>query len=111
MLLLAACNNTKTYSLAVKDTLPDSNKVRVNELATKIISGTNFHLTAGDYEDPEDVINEAFSEARALYSVKVPCLCVVEGGYYHYLLYEECSPYQKQIFDSLVNYKLTEINK
>ncbi len=56
--------------------VPDSNKAKMAEWITKTVSATNFHMKGGDYEDPEEVIEQAEETAENIFSVEVPCLLI-----------------------------------
>ena len=56
----------------------------------------------GDYEDPEDVIEQAEETAENLFSVKVDALQILtSSGYYKNIPQERMTKEELQILDSL----------
>ena len=105
ILCLISCKDpdTKTdldyseYEIGVRDIIPEKNQEKASALIEKLVSSASFHLTAGDYEDPEDVIEQAQSTAEDLYSERVV-------GLWHNLKFipeSEFTPDEKMIFDYL----------
>lgn len=64
-------NTEIIYDYATRKIMPDSNKIKMAEWITKTVSATNFHMTGGDYEDPEDMIDELEDVGEDLFSVEV----------------------------------------
>ncbi len=91
------------YQLSSKDIIPDSNKQKAAEFIVKTVSAASLHMAAGDYEDPEDVIEQAEETASNLYSVKIKGLNMLVGGnsYWEFIPPDQFSPEQKIIFDKL----------
>lgn len=103
MFLLVGCGE-KNYSLGYGGTfIPDSNKVKYMEYVEKIISSASFHMTTADYEDPEDLVVAAKRSADELYSVTYYELYVDGFGGPHYIKFDQMTPEETKIYDSLLN--------
>lgn len=66
------------YEIGYKKMVPPENVDKMADFITKTVSASNLHMTGGDYEDPEDVVEAAERTAKNLYEVEV------EGLYYKY---------------------------
>lgn len=76
------------------------------EFVERTIEAASRHMTAGDYEDPEDVIEEATEQSFVIYPEKrIPVLHIMMpgSGNSESLAPWELNPYQKHIYDSLLN--------
>lgn len=56
-----------TYQLEV----PDSNLTKMTTWITTTVSAASQHMTGGDYEDPEDLVEETTRQAQQIFAVKV----------------------------------------
>lgn len=88
--------------------IPDSLKRVAADWVKEVVRGASQNLSACDYEDPEDVIEEASKQAEVFFgkTVKITYLHLEkgfpDGGSYVYE--EEFNPLQKEIFDHLVRH-------
>lgn len=62
------------YSLTTMSIVPDSLKREQREWVKETIRAANQNLTAGDYEDIDDTIDETWSTSEKLFEVDVICL-------------------------------------
>ncbi len=58
------------YRYAMGSYMPDSLKEKYAEWITKTVSASNLHMTGGDYEDPEDVIQQAERTGERIFSIQ-----------------------------------------
>lgn len=58
------------YEYAVDYYTPDTVQTKMGEWVKETIRATDQHLSAGDYEDPEDVIEQAKKTAEELFRVR-----------------------------------------
>lgn len=56
------------YKLISRKIVPDSLKDDMAKWITSTVSASNSHMTGGDYEDPEDVVEEVTDRAETLFS-------------------------------------------
>lgn len=89
------------YQYTQMSVVPDSNVVKMREWILKTVEATNRSMTGGDYEDPEDVIEQAEETAKRIFSVKVDALEFLKDGYYHNLPQERMTKEELHIMDSL----------
>ncbi len=91
------------YRYAVGDIIPDSNKVKMAEWITKTVSATNLQMTGGDYEDPEDVIEQAEETAERLFTMRVDGLEVRNSNqeYFRFVPKQNLTPSQLKIYEQL----------
>lgn len=105
MVLLASCERDKfpKYKIAYERVVPDSLIEKCNEYTNKLVSSASFHLNAGDYEDPEDVIREANRVSTQAYSITVQGLNVYNcnGCGYDFIPEYNFTREQAIIFQSL----------
>ena len=108
-MILISCGNRpkpvyKTeYSYAQFDIVPDSNKVKMAEWITKTVAATNCQMTGGDYEDPEDVVEQVEETANNLFSVKEDGLFykTKSNDYWQKLTKDRMTKKELRILDSL----------
>ncbi len=101
---MVSCNTQKEYQLGECSYIPDSLK---NTAANFVIDATRAadqHLSGGDIEDQEDVIETAWATAEKLYQVKCPCLYVREenGPYFKSININSMSKTERALLDSLI---------
>ena len=72
--------DTTYYNLSYEIIVPDSLKSKQEQFIKDIVKNTNFHITAGDYEDPEDVISEANYTFTKIYAVQTEGLTNLKFG-------------------------------
>lgn len=104
-LLLFGCEDYPQYYISSESSIPDSLK---NDHAKFVIEATraaSFHMTGGDYEDPEDVMNAASLIFQSIYSVEKDGLKTVacHGCYSTFTPENELTPTQRKIYNSLTN--------
>ena len=89
------------YAARSQEIIPDSLKEKYLDRINDLVKSTNNRLTAGDYEDPEDVIVAAKKVAFEAYAVNTPCLRVNEcsGCGYDYIPVNELTREQKIIYE------------
>ena len=71
--VLIACdidNKQPLYVLVESRVLPDSNKQKYADFIQSTVAAASHHMTGGDYEDPEDLVDEVTRTAYRLYSVQ-----------------------------------------
>ncbi len=59
------------YEYALQKEIPDSSQKARREYIVKLVSAASYHMSGGDYEDPEDLLNEAENLSYRVYSVEV----------------------------------------
>lgn len=79
--LLVSCKQANlpkytNYSIDTEEIILSENKEKATIFIENLVSKSNFHMTGGDYEDPEDVINQAQQTALEMYGTKVLGLSV-----------------------------------
>lgn len=112
--LLISCGigeNKKTkvkkivYSYTQITFVPDSNIVEMRAWITKTVEATNKNMTGGDYEDPEDVIEQAEETAERLFSIKEDALQILSNGYWSTIPKNRMTKEELHILDSLKYYQ------
>lgn len=93
------------YFLEKTTIIPDSLKEKQRQWIKETVSATNLHMTAGDYEDPEDVIETATASSFKIFGVDVYTLQRKNYGEDHYNIVEPnlLSPKEKVILQNLIN--------
>lgn len=86
--------------------LPDSNKAKYAEFIQKTVAAASFHMSGGNYEDPEDVINAAKNIAMDLYGVET--YNMLRDGYF--VRFEKMTPRESLIYDSLLKVRTRNMN-
>lgn len=101
-LLFMSCEDD--YKYATQDVVPDSNKIKVSEFIIKTVSAASLHMSTADYEDPEDVIEQAERTANRLYSIQVEGLHIYQGNSsWVFIPYDKLSENQIIIFNRIKN--------
>lgn len=104
-LFIIGCDDTKypIYRQGNGRYVPDSSKVKMREWIIKCVSATNYNMTGGDYEDPEDVVSKAHLVAEELFSINVQGLDYREcnGCMWQFIPEYELTQEQLKIFYSL----------
>ena len=92
-----------TYYYSTELKIPDSLKEKHAQYIKELVSASNFHMTGGDYEDPEDVIAKAESVADRVYGVEVEGLDMVVPNSYtrKFIPADQLTPELKNMLDSL----------
>lgn len=112
VICLSSCDeNMKTeepkneYQIDYQWSVPDSNREKMAKFITETVRASNLHLTAGDYEDPEDVVEEVEEVAYNLFRTKEIGLGIKkpEDQIYYYHSVEELTKEELKIFNDLRN--------
>ena len=77
LIVLTGCGRYEDV-YGVRQTVPDSLKVKRQEWITKTVSAASLHMTGGDYEDPEDLIEEVTEQSVSLFSVEEEGIRTIE---------------------------------
>lgn len=94
------------YSKTKVSYIPDSLKTKYREWIKETIKASNQHLSAGNYEDIDETIEQAEQTANNIFEVETYGLRKqFSDGDFDYLDYKpnELNAYEKRILDSLVN--------
>lgn len=103
----AGCSNEKfpQCRYAINDYVPDSSKAALAEWVKGTVSAASYHMSGGDYEDPEDVIEQAERTGRDLFEVKIEGLeyrqC--DQCYWEFIARPDLNERQQKLCDSLKN--------
>lgn len=85
--------------------IPDSLRPQMAKFITEAISAASLNLTAGDYEDPEDLLNQAEKTAEKIFSRRTASLCM--KGYDMYVLEvptDKLTPRQWRIHELIIKH-------
>lgn len=93
------------YNYTQITTIPDSNLVKMRDWIIKTVEATNKNMTGGDYEDPEDVIEQVEETANRLFSVKEDALQILSNGYWSTIPKNRMTKEELHILDSLKYYQ------
>jgi hypothetical protein len=83
--LIVSCGTSKDengrplypkYEVGSYRLVPDSLRHKQREWITKTVAAASNHMTGGDYEDPEDLVDEVTEESYTVFSVDVATLSV-----------------------------------
>jgi hypothetical protein len=93
------------YKYAIDDYLSDSAKIKMATWITETVKATNNQMTGGDYEDPEDVIEQLEETGKRLFSVRIEGLSIQEkqDGWWTFTAKPELTKNELVILDSLKN--------
>jgi hypothetical protein len=109
ILILSSCSESDVkypvYNYTVGEIYPDSCKIKAANWIKETVAATNFKMSGGDYEDPEDVIEQCEETAQKLFSIKVEGLIKTSysGSYGIFIPKNELTKYELHILDSLKN--------
>ena len=109
LFLVYSCENhvdrSPKYLLTTTTIIPDSLKEKQRLWIKETVSATNLQMTAGDYEDPEDVIETATESSKTIFGVEVYTLQRMDYSQndYHTVEYNLLSPKEKVILQNLIN--------
>ena len=85
--------------------IPDSVKPQMAEWITKTIGAASSHMTGGDYEDPEDLVEEVYERAVQLFAVdkKISGLTFIRNdqNYWDREQIEDLTPALRRVYDCL----------
>jgi hypothetical protein len=107
LLVMISCKDPKPepdysdYQISYEDIIPEQDKEKATQLMEKLVSAASLHMTAGDYEDPEDLIEQAQSTTEDMYAERVVGL----WHNYKFIPESEFTPQEKVIFDYLSSHK------
>lgn len=70
---LASCTKEErvTYAYDIAHILPDSLRDKKAQYIKDVVSAASFHMSAGDYEDPEDLVYAAGNSFDNIYKKQV----------------------------------------
>ena len=91
LLLLTACEEYPKYYRTYQKVMPDSLEQEKQKFIIDLVSAASFHMTGGDYEDPEDVIQQAAYTFDEIHSKRVEGLMRID----HHGAYGDFIPYNK----------------
>jgi len=98
------------YRYAIKEIVPDTNKVKIAQWIKETMSSVSFNLKTSDYEDPEDVIEQPEETGNVLFSVKVEGIEVLkyDGGtsLYEFAAKSDLSTEELKIFEKVKKERL-----
>jgi hypothetical protein len=90
------------YSLSTTTYVPDSLRTIQAKWITETMRAASNRLTTSDYEDPEDVLEQAQSTSDHLFGRSVPCLRISHSDRYEYVLIKDMTAEQRVIYDRLI---------
>jgi len=95
------------YRYGTDTYIPDSMKMAYADWVQKTIAAASNHMSAGDYEDPEDVIVQAEETGERLFEVKTEGLYRVinEGSWEEFIPKERLTQEELKILGKLKNIK------
>lgn len=105
--LLKAANIEKAeISIYYDAVVPDTARATMASWITETVRAASSHMTAGDYEDPEDLIDEVADQAKKIFAINTAIKKLIytykgEGNDWNYVRYEDLTPAQKKVFDFL----------
>ena len=83
--------------------IPDSLRPQMAQFIKETVSAASLHMTGGDYEDPEDVIEQAEETAEHLYARTTIALTMWSPNDYRVnIKVSDFTPRQKRIYDLIV---------
>lgn len=102
--LFISCTDYPKYSVSYEDSVPDSLKDEQKNFIIEATKAASFHMTGGDYEDPEDVIWGASKVFEHIYSVRVDGLYTVpcHGCYGYFTPEHELTEAQRKIYNDIL---------
>lgn len=85
--------------------VPDSNQVKYSQFVIAVMSSSTSHLTTSDYEDPEDVLEQAEETGKEIFSVKEEGLHIkaTVNGYWDFKFKRDLTKSELIILDNLKN--------
>ncbi len=89
------------YSYSIEKEVPDSLKDDMARWITATVSAASLHLSAGDYEDPEDLVEETTDAAERIFTRNIEGLSILKDkdSYWKFIPYERLTEKQKEIFE------------
>lgn len=101
--ILSSCGEYPQYEYAVGKHLPDSLIDEYENFIIETTSAASFHMSGGDYEDPEDLVRQAKYIADDIYMKRVDGLRVrpCNGCYAPFVPYYMLTPREYDIFIEL----------
>lgn len=93
------------YSYTTKKEIPDSLRDDMAKWITETVSAASLHMSGGDYEDPEDLIEKTTEAAESLFERDVEGLHVLNNkdSYWVFIPYDKLTENQKVIFNDVKN--------
>jgi hypothetical protein len=101
--ILCSCDiNEREYRIAFETIIPDSLKSKQLIFIKETVSASNFHMSGGDYEDPEDVIEQAEITFNRIYGVPVKGLATWGNEHpYEFIPFNKLNKTQLKIYNEL----------
>ncbi len=85
--------------------IPDSLRPAMADWIKETVRAASFHMTGGDYEDPEDVIEEAEEVAERLFARSFTSeglrFIRYDASFTEDVPYEKLTNYEKKVFEEL----------
>ena len=93
------------YVYTYGDVLPDSSRKDMAKWITETVKSASQQMTGGDYEDPEDLIEQCEETGLRLFQVRVEGLNIRKksNGYFEFVPKYELTQKQLLIFNDLKN--------
>lgn len=110
MLFIWSCEEPKRevvkypkYRYGTDTYIPDSLKIKYADWVTKTVAAASNHMAGGDYEDPEDVIEQAEVTGERIFEVKTEGLYRVinEGSWEEFIPKERLTQEELKILEKL----------
>ena len=104
----AGLEKAKVYT-RLEMVIPDSVKPAMLTWITQTVAAASSRMTGGDYEDPDELVEEVCEHAEKYYctKVRIPYLLFTRYGgdseSWEKLRYEELTPRERKVFDYLYN--------
>ena len=108
MIILSSCEEPAKrevityphYRYGTDTYIPDSVKMAYADWVQKTVAAASNHMTAGDYEDPEDVIVQAQETGERIFEVKTEGLyrTISEGNWQEFIPKERLTKEELKIF-------------
>ncbi len=107
-MMISGCNTQPPpvypkYTYTIQQVVPDSSVDTRAQWIKDIVYNTNKNLTTSDYEDPEDVVQQAEYTSEHMYSKSVEGLWAkrdgTENGFF--IPHTQLNEYQKNLFQKL----------
>lgn len=91
------------YTYGKEKRIPDSLRMKYAEWVKQTVAAASSHMTAGDYEDPEDVISQAEETGERIFEVEAEGLYIIarEGEWRRFIPKEDLTPEELKILEKL----------
>lgn len=85
--------------------VPDSSRQKMADWITATVAAASSNMSGGDYESPDDLVEEVCDQARSLFAVaqRRPALDIQikEKGQFRSVYVEDLTPAEKAVYDYL----------